>query len=139
MFLKSREQAKECNNFGETEEVLRCAIFFFILESNDDCKSPEGVDVKHQELTKQEKEFYDMSKELSCDKHHPNTIQFFMTYCPESLSYLLDRWWCNPRPKVMIPLPNGIGYYAIYMGKKACRCGISTSAILSVQILLTGR
>ena len=91
MFLKSREQAKECNNFGETEEVLRCAIFFFILESNDDCKSPEGVDVKHQELTKQEKEFYDMSKELSCDKHHPNTIQFFMTYCPESLSYLLDR------------------------------------------------
>ena len=47
--------------------------------------------MKHQELTKQEKEFYDMSKELSCDKHHPNTIQFFMTYCPESLSYLLDR------------------------------------------------
>ena len=71
--------------------VLRCATFFSILESNDDCKSPEGVDVKHQELTKQEKEFYDMSKELSCDKHHPNTIQFFMTYCPESLSYLLDR------------------------------------------------
>ena len=49
------------------------------------------MSIKYEDLTKQEKEFYEMSNELKCDDHQPNTIHYFITYCPESLTYLLDR------------------------------------------------
>ena len=54
-------------------------------------KNAETETMRYEELTKQEKEFFEMGAELKCDCHNPNTIQYFLTYCPESLCYLLDR------------------------------------------------
>ena len=44
------------------------------------------------ELTSQERQFYEMSEEFtSYETSTRNTLHYFITYCPDSLSYLLDR------------------------------------------------
>ena len=47
--------------------------------------------LKTVELTQQERQFYEMSEEFTCYEKSKNTLRYFLSYCPDSLSYLLDR------------------------------------------------
>lgn len=70
-----------------------------------------GESVNQEELSEQQRQFYNMSHEFTCYEDSFNTLRFFLTYCPDSLTYLLDR--CLVKP--IAYQPQGVTYLDLFL------------------------
>ena len=64
---------------------LQCSV---ILSDNNEAASHN---LQLQDMTDQESEFAEMAKELADFKGNNCTFRMYLQYCPEAVTYLLDR------------------------------------------------